>query len=66
MTRLIAAPRELVFAAFKDRDHISQWWGPNGFTTTTTEMDVRPAANGCSPCTDRTERIIRTASATPR
>ena len=40
-TRLIDAPRELVFAAFKDPHHISQWWGPNGFTTTTYEMDVR-------------------------
>jgi uncharacterized protein YndB with AHSA1/START domain len=42
ITRLIDAPRELVFEAFKDRHHISQWWGPNGFTTTTYEMDVRP------------------------
>jgi uncharacterized protein YndB with AHSA1/START domain len=42
MTRLIAAPRELVFDAFKDRNHISRWWGPDGFTTTTIEMDVRP------------------------
>ncbi len=41
MTRLIAAPPELVFAAFTDRHHISEWWGPNGFTTTTYEMDVR-------------------------
>ncbi len=42
ITRLIDAPRELVFEAFKDPLHISQWWGPNGFTTTTYEMDVRP------------------------
>lgn len=42
VTRLIDAPRELVFAAFTDSDHISEWWGPNGFTTTTYEMDVRP------------------------
>jgi uncharacterized protein YndB with AHSA1/START domain len=27
VTRLINAPRELVFAAFKDQNHISQWWG---------------------------------------
>jgi uncharacterized protein YndB with AHSA1/START domain len=42
VTRLIAAPRELVFEAFKNPDHISNWWGPDGFTTTTYEMDVRP------------------------
>jgi len=41
-TRVFDAPRELVFAAFKDPQHISNWWGPNGFTTTTYEMDVRP------------------------
>jgi uncharacterized protein YndB with AHSA1/START domain len=42
MTRLIDAPQDLVFSAFKDPRHISNWWGPNGFTTTTYEMDVRP------------------------
>jgi uncharacterized protein YndB with AHSA1/START domain len=42
VTRLIGAPPELVFEAFKDAHHISNWWGPNGFTTTTYEMDVRP------------------------
>jgi uncharacterized protein YndB with AHSA1/START domain len=42
VTRLIAAPPERIFEAFKDPDHISQWWGPNGFSTTTHEMDVRP------------------------
>ena len=42
VTRLLEAPRDLVFAAFNDPDHISQWWGPNGFTTTTYEMNVRP------------------------
>lgn len=37
-TRLINAPRERVFAAFSDPDNMSQWWGPNGFSTTTYEM----------------------------
>lgn len=32
-TRLINAPRELVFAAWTDPVHIGEWWGPNGFTT---------------------------------
>lgn len=41
-TRLFDAPPELVYAAFVDRDHIGKWWGPNGFTTTTHEKDVRP------------------------
>lgn len=41
-TRLFDAPRALVFKAFTDREQIGKWWGPNGFTTTTHEMDVRP------------------------
>ena len=41
-TRVFDAPRELVFDAFTDAKHISNWWGPRGFTTTTHEMDVRP------------------------
>jgi uncharacterized protein YndB with AHSA1/START domain len=43
LTRLINAPRERVFAAWTDPQAIVQWWGPNGFTTTTHgAMDVRP------------------------
>jgi uncharacterized protein YndB with AHSA1/START domain len=41
-TRVFHAPRELVFRMWTDREHISNWWGPRGFTTTTYEMDVRP------------------------
>jgi uncharacterized protein YndB with AHSA1/START domain len=36
------APRDLVFAAFTDPKHLAQWWGPNGFTTTTRSFDFRP------------------------
>lgn len=42
VTRVFDAPRELVFETWTDRDRISHWWGPRGFTTTTHEMDVRP------------------------
>jgi len=41
-TRVFDAPRELVFEAFTDAKHLAQWWGPNGFTTTTHAIDVRP------------------------
>ena len=37
------APRELVFAAWTDPKHLSRWWGPNGFTTTTSSFDFRPS-----------------------
>jgi uncharacterized protein YndB with AHSA1/START domain len=42
ITRLIAAPPELVFDAWTDPKQIGRWWGPNGFTTTTHSMDVTP------------------------
>lgn len=42
ITRLLNAPREKVFQVWTDPNHIAQWWGPKGFTTTIHEMDVRP------------------------
>jgi uncharacterized protein YndB with AHSA1/START domain len=42
ITRLINAPRELAFSAWTDPEKVVKWWGPNGFTTTTERMDVRP------------------------
>ena len=35
VSRVIDAPRELVFEAFTEVRHLSQWWGPEGFSTTT-------------------------------
>jgi uncharacterized protein YndB with AHSA1/START domain len=41
-SRLIDAPRERVFRAFSDPSHLEQWWGPNGYTNTFHEFDLRP------------------------
>ena len=41
-TRLYDAPREVVFEAFTKPEHLAQWWGPTGFTTTTHSIEVRP------------------------
>ena len=41
-TRVFDAPRELVFQTWTDPKHLSNWWGPRGFTTTTHEMELRP------------------------
>nr|ACN58813.1 hypothetical protein AKSOIL_0168 [uncultured bacterium BLR9] len=41
-SRVFHAPRDLVFAAWTDAKHLSQWWGPDGFTTTTSHFDMRP------------------------
>jgi uncharacterized protein YndB with AHSA1/START domain len=42
ISRVFDAPRELVWEAFTDPKQVVEWWGPNGFTTTIHEMDVRP------------------------
>jgi len=41
ISRLLEAPREMVWAAWTDPKQVVQWWGPKGFTTTIHEMDVR-------------------------
>ena len=41
ISRVINAPRELVFEAFTDVRHLSHWWGPNGFTTSTRAFEFR-------------------------
>ena len=41
-TRVLNAPRELVFKAWTDPDQLVQWWGPKGFTNTFHEFDMRP------------------------
>lgn len=40
--REFRASLELIWKAWTDPNQIAHWWGPNGFTTTTHEMDVRP------------------------
>ena len=42
VTRVFDAPRALVFEAWTDPKHLAHWWGPNGFTLTTHQLDFRP------------------------
>lgn len=42
LTRLLDAPRTLVFEAFTNPKHLAQWWGPKGFTNPVYEIDARP------------------------
>lgn len=39
--RVVDAPRELVFEAFTAVRHLSRWWGPEGFSTTTSSFEFR-------------------------
>ena len=41
-TRIFEAPRALVWMVWTDPEHLGQWWGPNGFTTTTKIYDLKP------------------------
>ncbi|WP_042397403.1 SRPBCC family protein [Streptacidiphilus carbonis] len=41
ISRVIDAPRELVFEAFTEVRHLSRWWGPDGFSTTTRSLEFR-------------------------
>jgi uncharacterized protein YndB with AHSA1/START domain len=41
LSRVINAPRELVFSAWVDPRHLPQWFGPAGFRVETKSMDIR-------------------------
>lgn len=43
--RTFDAPRELVFKAWTDPKLVSQWWGPQMFTTPICEIDLRRGGN---------------------
>jgi len=40
-TRIVDAPRELVFKAWTKPELLAQWWGPRGFTNPICEADAR-------------------------
>ena len=42
VTRLLDADIKLVWEAWTKPEHIAQWWGPDGFTNTISEMDFIP------------------------
>ena len=41
IVRVLDAPRELVWKAWTDQEHIGNWFGPKGFTIETREIDIR-------------------------
>src|SRR5258708_6493487 len=49
LTRMIDAPRALVWAAWTEPKHMAQWWGPHQFTNPICEMDVRPGGKFDDP-----------------
>jgi uncharacterized protein YndB with AHSA1/START domain len=45
LSRMLEAPRERVFELWTSPEHLANWWGPNGFTVTTHEADIRPGGS---------------------
>lgn len=41
ISRVFDAPRDLVWRAMTDPQHVVHWWGPRGFTTTVEKMDFK-------------------------
>lgn len=42
ITRIFNTPRDLVFEAWTKEEHLSKWWGPQGFTSTFQTFDMQP------------------------
>ncbi len=42
LTRTFDAPRELVFKAWTECEHLMRWWGPKGFPMLSCKNDLRP------------------------
>jgi uncharacterized protein YndB with AHSA1/START domain len=61
VTRIIDAPRDIVFSAWADPKQAAQWWGPQGFTTISCDMDVRPggAYRACMRSPEGTQHCRR-------
>jgi uncharacterized protein YndB with AHSA1/START domain len=57
LERVFDAPRELVFQAFSEAEHLKQWWGPRGWTLTVCDIDFRPGGvwHYCMKCMDENQ-----------
>ena len=42
ITRVMDAPRDLVFEVWTKQEHLPKWWGPEGFTSTFHKFELRP------------------------
>jgi uncharacterized protein YndB with AHSA1/START domain len=45
ISRVFDAPRELVWKACTEPEHMNHWWGPKGFTMRVSKMDFRPGGS---------------------
>ena len=49
LTRLIDAPRALIYQAWTDPEMLKQWFAPLPYTTPVAELDVRPGGSALLP-----------------
>jgi uncharacterized protein YndB with AHSA1/START domain len=45
LERILDAPRELVWKAWTDPEHLRQWWAPKPYQTPETDIDLRPGGH---------------------
>ena len=60
LTRLLNAPRELVFQVWSQPEHLAKWWGPKDFCLPSCEQDFRPggAYKFCMRAPDGTDHWV--------
>ena len=46
ISRVFDAPRDRVWAAWTEVEHVKRWWGPRGFTVVHCTLDLRPDGKG--------------------
>ncbi|WP_407268489.1 SRPBCC domain-containing protein [Radiobacillus sp. PE A8.2] len=54
LEREFDAPKDLVFSAFSQSEHLEQWWGPRGWNLTVCNIDFRVDGiwHYCMKCVD--------------
>ncbi|WP_370877680.1 SRPBCC domain-containing protein [Paenibacillus anaericanus] len=57
LEREFNAPRELVFQAFTQAEHLKQWWGPRGWSLPVCHVDFREGGvwHYCMKCEDKNQ-----------
>ncbi|SEG72009.1 SRPBCC domain-containing protein [Paenibacillus sp. UNC499MF] len=57
LERVFKAPRELVFQAFTQAEHLKHWWGPRGWTIPVINVDFRVGGvwHYCMKCEDKNQ-----------
>jgi uncharacterized protein YndB with AHSA1/START domain len=58
IARVFDAPRETVWKAFTDPEHMKHWWGPKGSTIVVSKMDFRVGGTYLGAMRDPSGRVM--------